>query len=172
MKKVLLFIFIFFIVANSSFAFNKKLQNNLSKTDFINKGYLSYDLKSFKYNPTNDTYIIDVMEELDPGGDMENIKCPYEEGYITHIIFSTKYSPKKKYFKFKYKGFICATGEYKYENSKPIVFYYNYTGIFYNNNPHIIPSLDLGYLNNLKKEINNPDEYNYFGIIQNIKKDF
>ena len=170
MKRVLLFVFIF--LANSTLACNKNFQNNLNKTNFINKGYLSYDLNSYKYNSKKNLYIVDVMEELDPGGDMGNINCPYENGYITHLIYSTKYIPKKKYFKVKYKGFMCATGEYKYENSKPVELYYNYTGVFYDNNPHINLHIDMAYFNNLKKEINSPDEYKYFGVIQNIKNLF
>lgn len=109
------------------------------------------------------------MNELDPGGDIENIKCPYGKGYITHIIYSTKYSPKHKFFKVKYKGFLCSIGVYEYENSKPISFHYDYKGVYYDNNSSIIPNFNMDYFEYLKKDINNPNEYNYFGFIKNIK---
>ena len=67
---------------------------------------------------------------MDSGGDAENIKCPYGEGYITHLIFSTIYSPSKKFFKIKYKGFMCFVGIYNYENLEPVSFYYQYKGIY------------------------------------------
>ncbi len=169
MKKIFLIILVIFLQINVVYACNIKYRNNLKNTNFINKGYLHYDLKSYNYNVKNDTYTINVMEELDPGGDLENIKCPYGEGFLTHLIYSTKYSPKQKFFNAKYKGFMCAIGEYQYRNNKPISFYYRYKGIYYDSNPSIIPNFNMEYFNNLKKEINKPNEYNYFGIIKNIK---
>ena len=117
-------------------------------------------------------HTIDIMEELDPGGDVENIKCPYGEGFITHTIYSTKYSSKHKIFNVKYKGFMCSEGEYQYENSNPISFDYNYKGVYYDSNPSIIPNFNMEYFRNLKKETMNPNEYNYFGVIKNIKDYF
>ena len=64
---------------------------------------------------------------------------------------------------------MCATGEYKYIDSKPIEFYYNYTGVFYDNSPSLVPNLNMDYFKDLRKEINQPDEYNYFGVIEHIK---
>lgn len=148
---------------------NVKQINNIQNTNFINKGYLYYDLKSYNYNVKNDTYTIDVMEELDPGGDLENIKCPYGEGFLTHLIYSTKYSPEHKIFNAKYKGFMCSVGEYQYKNSKPISFNYIYKGVYYDSNPSIIPNFNMEYFNNLKKEIDEPNKYNYFGVIKDIK---
>ena len=169
MKKLILILFVIIFSSNTVFAFDKKIQNNINQTNFINNDYLSYDTNSFKYNQKNDTYFIDVMEELDPGGDMENIKCPYGEGYITHIIYSTRYSPKRKYFKVKYKGFMCSIWEYEYENNKPISFSYIYKGVFYDNNTSRIPHFDMEYFDYLKTEINTPHEYNYFGFVPKIK---
>ena len=169
MKKIFLFILVILLQINVIYACNIKHKNNLKNTNFINKGYLYYDLKSYHYNVKNDTYKIDVMEELDPGGDLENIKCPYGEGFLTHLIYSTKYSPKHKIFNIKYKGFMCAVGEYQYSNDKPTSFYYSYKGVYYDSNPSIIPDFNIEYFDNLKKEINKPNEYNYFGIVKNIK---
>lgn len=170
MKKIfLLIISIIISFFTYCFAFEKQFSNKINDTYFVNGGYLDYDLKSYNYNKKYDTYSIDVMEELDPGGDLENIKCPYGEGYITHIISSTKYSPKHKFFKVKYKGFLCSIGEYEYENSTPTSFNYKYKGVYYDNNPTIIPNFNMDYFEDLKKEINNPNEYNYFGFIKNIK---
>ena len=84
---------------------------------------MDYDLNSYKYSKKYDTYSIDVMEELDPGGDIENIKCPYGEGYITHIISSTKYSPSISFLRPNIKVFMCSVGEYQYENSTPTEFH-------------------------------------------------
>lgn len=141
MKRII-FTFALCVIAlcGNYLAYAKEFPNKINDTHFINGGYLDYDLNSYKYNKKYDTYSIDVMEELDPGGDIENIKCPYGEGYITHVISSTKYSPKHKFFKAKYKGFMCSVGEYEYENSRPTEFHYNYKGVYYDNNPAIINS--------------------------------
>lgn len=181
MKKIILFLVLIVFTALPTIAakkfyiktikhtYNVRYKNNIQNTNFINKGYLYYDLKSYNYNVKNDTYTIDVMEELDPGGDLENIKCPYGEGFLTHLIYSTKYSPKHKFFNAKYKGFMCTVGEYQYKNGKPTSFYYSYKGVYYDSEPSIIPNFNMEYFNNLKKEIDEPNEYNYFGVIKNIK---
>ena len=169
MKKIVLICYLLLMQINPAYSCNHKYKNNLKNTNFINKGHLYYDLKSYNYNSKKDIYTLNVMEELDPGGDIENVKCPYGEGFITHIIYSTKYSPIHQIYKVKYKGFMCSVGEYQYENSKPISFDYNYKGVYYDSNPSIIPNFSIEYFNNLKNEINNPNEYNYFGVIKNIK---
>jgi len=169
MKKIFLILFVITLCSNMALAFSERFKNNINQTNFINNDYLSYDINSFKYNQKNDTYFIDVMEKLDPGGDMEDIKCPYGDGYITHLIYSTKYSPKKKFFKVKYKGFMCSIGEYEYENNKPISFSYIYKGVFYDSNTSRIPHFGMEYFDYLKTEINTPHEYNYFGFIPKIK---
>ena len=169
MKKIFLILFVIVLCSNMALAFSERFKNNINHTNFINNGHLSYDINSFKYNHKKDTYFIDVMEELDPGGDIENIKCPYGDGYITHLIYSTKYSPKKKNFKVKYKGFMCSTGEYKYENNKPISFSYIHKGVFYDSNTSRIPHFGTEYFDYLKTEINSPNEYNYFGFVPKIK---
>ncbi|MEE3349905.1 MAG: hypothetical protein VZR09_07685 [Candidatus Gastranaerophilaceae bacterium] len=170
MKKILILFTVLFSICLSGLAIDKKNENHLSNTNFVGKGYLSYDLNSFKYNHNKDMYFVDVMEEMDPGGDIENIICPYGEGYITHLIYSTKYSPTKKIFKVNYKGFMCSTGEYEYKNSVPMYFEYKPKGIYYDTNHSIIPNFNMDYFNYLKKEINDPNEYNYFGVIKNLKK--
>lgn len=156
-------LFIYFLTQRKIFP------NKINDTHFINGGYLSYDLNSYNYDKESDIYTIDVMEEFDPGGDLEAIKCPYGKGYITHVIFSTKYSPTHKLFKAQYKGFLCSIGKYEYKNSIPTSFQYNYKGVYYDNNQSIIPDFNMNYFDNLKQEINNPNEYNYFGFIKTIK---
>lgn len=167
MKKFILILCVLFLSTCITIANDKHYINEINKTNFINKGYLSYDLNSYiqKYN----LYIIDVMLELDPGGDIENIKCPYGDGYITHAIYATKYSPKYKFFKVKYKGFMCSIGNYEYKNGEPRTFNYIYKGVYYDNKPLLIPNSNIDYFKYLKNEINNPNEYNYFGIIKTIK---
>ena len=149
--------------------YGKQFSNMINNTIFIRNGYLYYDINSYNYNSKKNLYTIDVMEELDPGGDMEDIKCPYGDGYITHLIYSTKYSPKKKIFKVKYKGFMCSIGEYEYENNEPISFSNVYKGVFYDNNTSRIPNFEMEYFDYLKTEINTPHEYNYFGFVPKIK---
>lgn len=171
MKKIFLSLSLSILsLTTCCFASQKQFPNKINDTHFINGGYLNYDLKSYNYNKKSDIYSIDVMEELDPGGDSENIKCPYGEGYITHIILSTKYSPRHNFFKAQYKGFLCSFGEYEYKNSMPASFHYDYKGVYYYNNSSIIPDFNMEYFENLKNEINNPNEYNYFGFIKKIKK--
>ena len=172
MKKIFLVFSIILLQFNVIYAYNIKYKNNLKNTNFIGQGYFYYDLQSYNYDSKNDMYIIDVMEELDPGGDIENIKCPYGSGFITHLIYSTKYSPKNTFFNAKYKGFMCSDGKYEYNNSEPVSFNYIYKGVYYNNNPSVIPDFNMDYFIELKKEINNPNEYNYFGVIKNIKNKF
>ena len=170
MKKILLFLsFIIIFSSICSLAYGKQFPNKIDDTHFVNNGYLNYDLKSYYYNKKSDIYSIDVMEELEPGGDLKDIKCPYGEGYITHTISATKYSPTHNFFKAKPKGFMCSNKEYEYENSMPISFHYQYKGVYYDNNTSIIPDFNMNYFVNLKQEINNPNEYNYFGFIKNIK---
>lgn len=168
MKKLVVILFIFNLFS-SSFASEKIFSNQLEKTQFLKNGYLSYDMKSYKYNKIFKKYSIDVMEELDPGGDIENIKCPYGKGFITHLIFSTKYIPQQEIFDAKYKGFMCSIGEYEYENFKPVSFAYIPQGVFYDSNTSLIPNFDMHYFEYLKNEINNPTPYNYFGFIKKIK---
>lgn len=170
MKKMFLLLVLNIVFSSAyCFACEKYFPNKINNTQFVNGGYLDYDLNSYNYNRKSNTYSIDVMEEIDPGGDLENIKCPYGEGYVTHAIFSTKYSQKDKFFKAQYKGFLCSIGEYQYENSIPMSFQYNYKGVYYDNNPTRIPNFNMDYFENLTKEINNPNKYNYFGFIKNIK---
>jgi len=170
MKKIFLLIILStFSLFIYYFAIKKPFPNKINNTHFINGGYLSYDLNSYNYNKELDLYTIDVMEELDPGGDLVKIKCPYGKGFITHVISSTKYSPKDKFFKAQYKGFLCSIGKYEFEDSTPKSFQYHYKGVYYDNNSSIIPNFNMDYFENLEQEINNPNEYNYFGFIKTIK---
>ena len=110
MKKIFLVFCIILLQFNVIYTYSIKYKNNLKNTNFIGRGYFYYDLKSYNYDLNNDMYIIDVMEELDPGGDMKNIKCPHGSGFITHLIYSTQYSPKHTFFNAKYEGFIHGAG--------------------------------------------------------------
>lgn len=169
MKKfVLLIVLIFFCMP--VMAEYKYLRNNLKNTKFIFLDYLGYDLNSFNYDSENDLYSVDVINELDPGGDLENINCKYSKGYITHLIHSTKYSPRKDFFKVEYKGYVCSVVKYRYKNFRPISAEFKYKGVFYDNDTSIIPNYNMEYFDYLKKEITNPSEYNYFGSVQKIRK--
>ena len=165
MKKFLL---ILWLISLSN-CYAQHFYNKITDTNFINGGYLKYDLNSYKYEFFKKAHIINVMEELDPSGNTKDIPCPYGEGYITHIITTTKYSPKNKTFVAEYKGFACSVGEYEYEGSKPISFDYNFKGIYYDNNTKLIPNFNMKYFEYLKTQINNPNE-DYFNFIKNIHK--
>lgn len=147
--------------------YNVQYKNNIQNTNFINKGYLCYDAKSYNYNAKNDVYTVDIMDKPDIDNNEENIKCPYGEGLITHVIYSTEYSPTHKYFKVRYKGFMCSTK--KYDDVDPTSYYYIYNGVYYDDNPYLTPKLSPTYFRKLLKEKDKPSDYNYFGIVSNIE---
>ena len=147
--------------------YNVQYKNNIQNTNFINKGYLCYDTKSYDYNAKNDIYTVDIMDKPDIYNNEKNIKCPYGEGLITHVIYSTEYSPTHKYFKVRYKGFMCSIK--KYDDVDPTSYYYIYNGVYYDDNPYLTPKLSPTYFKKLLKEKDKPSDYNYFGIVPNIE---
>lgn len=113
-------------------------------------GYHYYDISSYKHNVSTNTYYVDVAVDRDPSTDFGYYsKCPYNEGDITHLIFSLTYNPKKKYFKAVYKGFITTKLMIEYEKGLPVRSYFKYLNIYYDNNPSLIDELQnwLDYYN-------------------------
>ncbi len=50
MKKIFLFCFIGFLLLSYCCVCKKQFQNKINDTNFINKGYLDYDLNSYNYD--------------------------------------------------------------------------------------------------------------------------
>ena len=167
MKKILIILIILLNICYSAKADEITIDNHkFVSTD----GYLYIDLSTYKYNKFLNKYSMDVIETIDPGGDMENIKCPYGDGFISHLAYSFDYWHKKKYYNTQYKGFVCAEHVIEYENNNPSSGYYKYTGIFYDNDPKLVQPINTDFLLDLKDEMNGPyNEYNFFTFIQNLK---
>ena len=119
--------------------------------EFVGIGaYHYYDLSSYKYDKSTNTYSVDVLVDRDPSTDLDVCnKCPFDRGNITHLIFSLVYKPFPKKFKATYKGFVSSEDIVEYENGKPISHHLNYLDIYYNNNANYIKDLKhwLNYFN-------------------------
>ena len=169
-KKI--FILFFCIIYSVLSVFAAHIENMLNQTDFIWGGQFSYDLKSFKND--NGVYLIDILEELDPGGDMEDIKCPYGAGNIYHLIYSTVYSPQQKKFYAKYKGFACSEIVYEYENGEPMSMDYRKTGIYYDNNVSLFGKyqnlINTDSLSYISDDIKNNKTDDYVDFINGLLK--
>jgi hypothetical protein len=113
-------------------------------------GYYYYDIGSYKYNASTNTYNVDIAVDRDPSGDLGYYnKCPYDEGNITHLIFSLTYSPNKRYYKAAYKGVISTKLIVEYEKVNPVKNYFKYLNVYYDNRPSLIDELQnwLDYFN-------------------------
>ena len=125
---------------------NNEICNSYSELNILNKKFLCffpnscYDIKTFTYNKTTNTYNVDYMYEQDPTGDLDYplSKCPYDKGYITHLIFNINFSPTEKNFNATYKGFASSTftGDTNKGYSNKIL------NIYYNTNPNIIYGIE------------------------------
>lgn len=127
--------------------------------------YHYFDISTYKYNKSTNTYSIDVLVDRDPSTDL-NIcnKCPYDKGNITHLIFSLIYKPLSKEFKATYKGFVSSEDIVQYEGSKPTAIQVNYLNIYYDKNSKYIKDLSdwLDFFNKeIVKTIENPYGYGY-----------
>ena len=169
MKKI--FIILLLILNINSFVIADEI--NIDNHKFISiDGYLYMDLSNYKYNKFLDKYSMDLIETIDPGGDMEHIKCPYGDGFISHLVYSFDYWHKKKYYNTKYKGFVCAEDIVEYENDTPSYHSYKYIDIFYDNNTKLVQPINTKseFLSDLTNMINGPyNEYNFFTFIRNLK---
>ena len=128
-------------------------------------GYHYYDIDTYKYDKNTHVYNVDVLVDRDPFTDLDICnKCPYDQGNITHLIFSLTYKPLIKKFKATYKGFVSSEDIIEYENGQPTNIYTNYLNIYYDNNPKYIKDLSnwLKFFNKeLPKTIGNPNSYGY-----------
>jgi len=114
-----------------------------------------YDIDSYKYDKENNTYTVDIAIDRDPSTDLGYYnKCPFDEGEITYLIFSLKYSPFQEIFKADYKGFISAELKVEYnEKGKPEAIYFDNYKIYYDNNPAYVEELNnyTKYFNELSE---------------------
>jgi len=105
-------------------------------------GFQYYDIDSYKYNSQTDTYSVDIMVDRDPLTDLDICnKSPFDNGNIIHLIFLIEYTPSKKYFSAKYKGFATSEDELVYNNGKPKYITTKYLNIYYDNNPEGLKDL-------------------------------
>lgn len=161
MKKLITLIYILiFSTTTLTFANEDYLVTDLIKVQdktFVGfGGFNYYDMDSYKYNAQKDTYVVDIIEDRDPSTDlMYYSPSPYDDGIITHILLSIKYTPSKKKAKVKYKGFISSKEVLKYKNGVLHSMNNIPTYIYYDNNKKHIPELKmwLDYYNftNIKK---------------------
>ena len=86
---------------------HSEIVNNRNLVRFSEDHY--YDLSTYKYNKLTDTYRVNLIYDRDPYDEFGFYsKCPYDEGNISHIIFSIKYIPSKQVFKAEYIGFMSS----------------------------------------------------------------
>ncbi len=178
MKKFVLFIFLFFVFSLPAFASKSQNYYIKKYTDYELEflcfsarkcynatpkiitvkgknfvgfgGYHYYDINSYKHNIGTNTYNVDIVVDRDPSTDLGYYnKCPYDEGDITHLIFSLTYIPNKRHFKATYKGFISTKLMVEYEKGNPVKSYFKYLNVYYDNNPSLAEELQnwLDYFN-------------------------
>ena len=115
--------------------------------------YHYFDLSKYKYDKNTNTYSVDVLVDRDPFTDLDVCnRSPYDEGNITHLIFSLKYNPLTKKLQATYKGFVSSKDILQYENGKPAKIQVSYIDVYYDNNPKYIKDLP-NWLKFFNKEI-------------------
>lgn len=112
MKKI--FLVALFLILSFLFSFvvnakEDKIKGQKNYYYYGNIGSSFYDLNTFRYNPIEKTFSIDIFYELDawhnPNAD---IKSPNDKNDIIYLIFATKYHPIKNKLQIKYKGYVSA----------------------------------------------------------------
>lgn len=127
-------------------------------------GYHYFDTSTYKYDKITDTYTVDVMVNRDPSSDLEVCnKCPYDSGYITHLIFKLSYTPSKKLFKSDYKGFVSSKEVTEYQNGKPMYIYTKFLNLYYNSDPQLISDLNVWkkFFKEISKKFGTQESSNY-----------
>ena len=125
---------------------------NIKGKDFVGFGnYYYYDLSTYKYDRKTKTYSVNVLVDRDPTTDLGICnKSPYDNGNITHLLFTISYNPSKKIFKAEYIGFASSKDSLIHKNDGYQYIETNFINIYYDNNPNLIEELDerLKYYNN------------------------
>jgi len=155
MKKLFLVLCLIFSFGTPAFAEYTAIPENLSKQKEINnfnesslkfeKKYVSthsinildkkytcyynncYDLSSFRYNQLTKTYYIDMIMDLMLCNAHQEYLSPYDDGYITHLIFNTKLHNNE--FIVKAKGFVTGDVAVDYKNDRAFCAHYNINAI-------------------------------------------
>ena len=171
MKKIF-FITIFLILSFLfSFAINAKGNKIIEQENTYYYGNISpcfYDLSTFKYNPIEKTFSIDVFYELNawhyPDAD---IKSPYDSNDIIYLIFATKYYPKKNKLQIKYKGFVSA--KYVKDKTKQSGYKLSEIKIYYDNNHKYILKLQE-FAEDLRRWLSGGNKLTYNRYIEDVTK--
>ena len=134
--------------------------------------YHYFDISTYKYNKNTHTYSVDILVDRDPLTDLDICnKSPFDNGNITHLIFSLKYKPSSKEFKATYKGFVSSENIVQYDNSKTTAIQVNYLNIYYDKNSKYIKDLSdwLKFFNKeIAKTIGKPNGYSYNVELEHI----
>lgn len=153
MKKILIYILIIILSCLiCAFAFPQK--QDTVKRYFHGDNSCIYDLKTFKYDPKNNEFSIDLFYDFDFEG-YESLLSPFDKNYIAYLIFSTKYQPETNKLDLKYKGFISATLVIDRHSA-----WYKEVKIYNNNNVKYIPKLNE-YIESLQSYLDD-DEKNFY----------
>ena len=113
-------------------------------------GYHYFDISTYRHDIKTDTYTVNVIVDRDPSNDLGYYsKCPYDKGYITHLIFKLIYNPTQKIFKSEYIGFVSSEDIIEYEGNTIEKMYKKYINTYYDNDPNKIAELQnwLDYFN-------------------------
>lgn len=162
MKKIILFICIFLFIVSPSFAENKAIFKELD-TNYTCYNNNCYDIKSFKYNKLNKTYTINMIIDLMDWNEHQIHYSPYENEYITHLIFKTKFHNNKIIV--KYIGFLVGDVIPEYKNKKTVSAHYKISAT-YMKKPKTIKNIK-NYENLFLTWI---DKDNYIKVIQTLAK--
>jgi len=129
MKKILVFCILYFLTGISVSAVES---GNVNINGKIYSCYMSncFDFKSFHYNKLNKTYSINMIFDLMNWNEHEKYKSPYDDKYITHLIYKTTLHKNK--ISFKCIGFASGTVKVVYMNNQTLaakyVYYKTYSG--------------------------------------------
>lgn len=136
MKKIFLLLVLSIIFLSTyCFACEKLFSNNVNNTHIIkilNKTYNCidnncYDFSSFRYNKLTKTFYIDMIVDLMNWNAHEEYKSPYNDGYISHLIFETKLHDNEIFT--KCKNFVVGYIVVDYRNDKASSAHYNIIAI-------------------------------------------
>jgi len=86
-----------------------------------------YDISSLHYNKFTKTYTIDMIMDLMWCNAHQEYKSPYGDGYISHLIFETKFDDNK--ITTNCKGFVVGNVVVDYKNGKPASAHYDITSV-------------------------------------------
>lgn len=126
MKKIFLILILIIFVSVPAFAQYKPnlkklthISNNIKiqNRKFICDDYNCYDFGSFRYNRLTKTYSFDMLMDLMWCNYHQEYKSPYNDGYITHLVFKVNFHEPDK-INIKCTGYVTGNVVVEYENGK------------------------------------------------------